>query len=498
LQTDLKQQSTLIRGFLTRLLPDQPLPALDNETIESLTEHYGLPLHLYFQAGVRSAVGRFAEVIAGEYPNAQILFAVKSNPCRGAIRTAHALGCGCDTVSEYELRAALEVGVPNDRLICNGNAKSDTYLQSAIGVEALIAADSFDEVRRISVIARANGKTARILLRLSGMALDGLTVADQSTAASWTKFGEPIARAEEFYTFAEQVGNVQPIGISAHIGTQICDPAGYERLGETLLTTAEALVTAGHRVEVIDIGGGYPLSYLSKAEWEWLTGRLRNQLSGEASRSEYVTFGGIPMGYDYLKGRPPTEKDSYRGKAYWTPYPGEKMLSHFLSFRTSDGRTTVERLRKIGAPRLLVEPGRGLFGEAGITVAKVIGTKLVEGNLMVIVDLGIVNHGTVLVSPDVYPFGVWPPREDDVPVEAFVAGRLCFTGDMISKVKISLNRKPEHGDLLFIGMTGAYSADHFASNSCGFPRPAKIALDETGNVEVWRKAERFEDVFCEL
>jgi diaminopimelate decarboxylase len=187
--------------------------------------------------------------------------------------------------------------------------------------------------------------------------------------------------------------------------------------------------------------------------------------------------------------------EKWSGKAYWSKYPGANMLEHLLTFKPDGEKTVAKRLKNAGAPQITIEPGRALFGDAGITLAEVMSVKEVEGNHVVMVDLGIVNHGTVLVTPDIYPMFIYPQRPDDVPIEAFVAGRLCFTGDMISKVKIPLNRLPQRGDILVIGMTGAYCADHFASNSCGYPRPAKIALTEAGTFEIWRKAETFEDIF---
>ena len=54
---------------------------------------------------------------------------------------------------------------------------------------------------------------------------------------------------------------------------------------------------------------------------------------------------------------------------------------------------------------------------------------------------------------------------------------------------------PERGESFVIFHTGGYSADHFASHSCGFPRPAKIAILENGSVELWRAGEDFTDVF---
>ena len=171
------------------------------------------------------------------------------------------------------------------------------------------------------------------------------------------------------------------------------------------------------------------------------------------------------------------------------------MLRHLLSQTDATGCTRSERLHAVGSPRLIVEPGRSLIAPAGVTLTTVAGVKEVLGHHVVALDMGINNHGTNLISPDLFPAAVWPRRADDVDVEAFLAGRLCFSGDMISKAKVWLNRLPASGDSFVLFHTGAYGADHFASRSCGFLIPPKVAIAEDGQVEVWRRPERFEQVF---
>ena len=109
--------------------------------------------------------------------------------------------------------------------------------------------------------------------------------------------------------------------------------------------------------------------------------------------------------------------------------------------------------------------------------------------------MGINNHGTNLITPDIFPAEVIPAKEDDQPCEVFLVGRLCFSGDLINKAKVKLNRLPVRDELMVIHHTGAYSADHFASHSCGFPRPAKVAVRNDGTIEIWRPAETYHDVF---
>ncbi|MEW5825836.1 MAG: hypothetical protein AB1778_03310 [Candidatus Bipolaricaulota bacterium] len=464
--------------------------------VEEAISRHGLPLHIVFAEEIEANATRFLDVGRRLYPQTSVLFAVKSNPCRGALRVAAQLGLGADAASEHELQAALEEGIPPERIVCNGNAKTSRYLEAIVRCGSLCAVDNADELAELSRIAARRGERVPVLARFRGMPLSGFTADDQTTASEWTKFGFPLSTADEVFATMRAAPGVSLEGISAHIGTQIADPAAYELLVDHFLALAHRAAARGQPFSIIDLGGGYPVAFLEQAPWAAFTARLWSRLAGRGATGAPVTWNDLAMGYAGAK--PGDEAPRWEGKAYWSSFPGAAMLEHALIHRDAEGRSTVERLRALGSPRLLVEPGRSLLATAGVTLADVRGTKDVLGNPVVSLDLGIVNHGTNLITPDLFAAAVLPRHPDDRPFEAFLAGRLCFSGDMISKAKVPLNRAPSVGERVVIYGTGAYSADHFASNSCGFPLPAKVAIDRHGRAEVWRRAQTFADVFGPL
>ena len=467
---------------------------ISDETLTQLGGKYDLPLHILFTERAAQNVESFRKTAQRHYPNTLICFAVKSNPCRGAVRFAAGEKLGLDVVSEFEFQVGLEEGIDPGTIVCNGNAKSDRYIEDAVGCNALIAVDSEWELRLIQEIAGIHNLRPRVLIRFAGMPLEGLTAADHSTASAWTKFGFQVDDLKDVLRIFESASNVDTVGISAHIGTQICDETGYDHLMEHLLHIASELIKRGMKVDFIDTGGGFPVSYLTEQDWTTFKARLFDQFNGKLPKAEWVTWDNIPMGY--ASGiDSDSDEPTWRGKAYWTKYPGAKMFERMLCGKGKSGKSVAVELRKLGSPTLIIEPGRALLGTAGITVARVAGVKLVQDNHVIALEMGIVNQGHSLISPDILPVEVRPRQNNDQPVEAFLAGRLCFTGDMISKVKVKFNRMPARGDLLIIHHTGAYAADHFASNSCGYPRPAKLALHADGREETWRKGEKFADVF---
>ncbi len=454
--------------------------------IEHAIDRYGLPLHVMFLEQIAANARAFSRTLDQSYPNAFTAFAVKSNPCRGAVRAAAGLGLGADVASENELRLALEEGIPPDRIICNGNAKSSRYLSMATERGCLVAVDNMDELHELET---QPASCADILLRFRGMPLSGLTSDDQTTAADWTKFGFHIHNASALFSHLTTVKQLRFRGVSAHIGTQIAEPHGYERLLDHLLALTAQARAAGLVPDVIDIGGGFPVAFLSETEWRDFQARLLQRLQTEEGES--VTWNDLPLGYQFADPLHPR----WVGKAYWSAVPQADMLSHLLHHESADGRSGIQRLRALEEPLLIAEPGRALMASAGVTLSEVAGTKTVLGHPVVALDLGINNHGTNLISPDMFPASVLPQMPTDEPIDAFLAGRLCFSGDMISKTKVRLNRRPHRGDRFVIYHTGAYGADHFASNSCGFLRPGKIAVREDGTLEVWRSPEQFEDIF---
>ena len=378
--------------------------------IEQAIEQLGLPLHVFFLEEMEANARAFQSALCAHYSHGLVAFAAKSNPCRGAVRAASQLGLGLDAASEHEMRLGLEEGIPSDHIICNGNAKSTDYLRRAVQAGCTLAVDNQDELIELAQLCERLEVRTNVLLRFRGMPLAGLTSADQTTAADWTKFGFHIDEAPRLHR--ELLGHpwLRYRGVSAHIGTQIANPIGYERLLDYLLRLLESAQAMGLQSDLLDIGGGFPVAFFSRDAWEAFQARLRRTL--EDSQLPSVTWNDHPMGYA-------DGTAEWSGKAYWSDVPQAQMVEHLLKHTFPDGRSCAQRLRDLGEPLLILEPGRGLMATTAVTLTRVAGQKEVLGHCVVSLDMGINNHGTNLISPDMFPTAVLPRRSDDRPIDAF-------------------------------------------------------------------------------
>ena len=111
----------------------------------------------------RCASGRpaFRDAFAGE--RALFCYAVKANSNLAVIRLFANEGLGADTVSGGEIARALEAGVPPQRIVYAGIAKTDDEIRMALATGILqFNVESAQELRRIAELAAAMGVTAPV------------------------------------------------------------------------------------------------------------------------------------------------------------------------------------------------------------------------------------------------------------------------------------------------------------------------------------------------
>ena len=120
--------------------------------------------------------------------------------------------------------------------------------------------ESEPELERLSALAHARGRTARISLRINPD-VDAGTHAKISTGTYANKFGVPIDDAPRLYARAAAMPGVEITGVDMHIGSQITDLTPFDKATAKLAALARRLMSEGHRLAHIDVGGGLGVAY---------------------------------------------------------------------------------------------------------------------------------------------------------------------------------------------------------------------------------------------
>lgn len=220
---------------------------------------YGSPLFLLDERHFRQAARAYAQAYAG----ADVYYAAKAFLSGRIARWADEEGLRIDVCTMGELEVALRAGVSGDRLLFHGNNKSEQELRRALeaGVSRIVA-DSFDEIGRLSRLAEQTGVRPNVLVRVT-VGVEAHTHEFIATAHEDQKFGLALAggvAASAAKAVAEDP-HLNLIGLHSHIGSQIFDAAGFEVAAHRMAGLVADLVTDGHRIEELNLGGGMGIAY---------------------------------------------------------------------------------------------------------------------------------------------------------------------------------------------------------------------------------------------
>ena len=232
--------------------------------LETLAAKVGTPFYCYSSATIERHYTVFADAVAKLGTGTPLVaFAVKANPNLSVLATLARLGAGADVVSGGELARALAAGIPADRIVFSGVGKQNHEL--AAGIEAGILqfnVESEAEIDMLGKVAAHYQRPVEISIRINP-AVDPRTHGKISTGGADAKFGIPWDRVPA--AFAQAAGHewLRPIGLAAHIGSQLFDLGPVEDTIRRLGGLATAMTAAGHSIKRIDCGGGLGVPYRS-------------------------------------------------------------------------------------------------------------------------------------------------------------------------------------------------------------------------------------------
>src|SRR5579863_8679865 len=337
-------------------------------SLVELADAVGTPFYCYSTATLERHYRVFSEAFAGE--KALICYALKANSNQSVLRTLAKLGAGADVVSGGELKRALAAGIPPEKIVFSGVGKTEAELRAALAADILcINVESEPELELLSRLASAQGKTARISVRVNPD-VDSGSHAKISTGKSENKFGIPLTHARAVYARAAKLPGLRVSGIDVHIGSQITDLVPLEAAFRLLVEFVQTLRDDGHTISHVDFGGGLGIPYHAE---------------GEAPP--------LPSAYAAMVRR----------------------VSHNL------GCT------------LLFEPGRLIVGNAGILVTRVIYVKHGEAKNFIVIDAAmndLIRPTLYEAHHDILP--VREAAQGVAEITADVVGPVCESGDYLA------------------------------------------------------------------
>ena len=233
--------------------------ACDDVSIESIVASVGTPAYIYSAKTIRLSYRAIDEAFAG-YPHT-IHYAMKANSTLAIVRLLRSLGSRVDANSGGEIDVARRAGFAPPEIVFTGVGKSRDELSRAVadGI-GVINAESAGELDRIGEIASAQGRRARVALRVNPD-IDAGSHPNISTGLKINKFGVALQDAAGIYRDRRGNKALSLVGVHVHIGSQITTSDPLRTAARTLADLAIQLTGEGIPLEHVDVGGGLGIPY---------------------------------------------------------------------------------------------------------------------------------------------------------------------------------------------------------------------------------------------
>ncbi len=227
--------------------------------LAELAERFGTPFYVYSVRTLRRHFRVFDEAFAGT--DHLVCYAMKALSNLSILKLFSSLGAGFDIVSGGELMRCLRVGADPRKIVFSGVGKTEEEIAAALEAGILmINVESRPELHRVVGVAGKMKRRAPVSLRVNPD-LDPGTHPHISTGHRESKFGVPLSQVDEYYAEARSLKDLEIVGLSTHIGSQITEMAPFAEAGNKVAAIVGRLRKAGVALKYLDLGGGLGIPY---------------------------------------------------------------------------------------------------------------------------------------------------------------------------------------------------------------------------------------------
>ncbi len=405
----------------------------------SLAEKYKTPLYLMDEDKIRNKCRTYKKALEENFEKSQVLYASKASSFKRIYEIMAEEDMLVDVVSGGELYVALKAGFKAENIYFHGNNKTIDEIEYAVkeGIGCFIV-DNLYELENVDAAAKKAGIKQKILLRITP-GIDPHTYEAVATGKVDCKFGSAIetGQAMEIVEAALSCKNIDLAGYHCHIGSQVFDAQPFVDCAKVMIKfSSDVRDKTGYSPRILNLGGGFGIRYVESDE----------ELDIRSCIAELA-----------------------------------------VAVKASCASCGLEE------PEILMEPGRSIVGDCGITLYTVGSIKEITGyKKYVAIDGGMSDNPRYALYSSPYTGIVANRANCKADYLCTIAGKCCESGDLIQED--TCIQTPQSGDILAVLSTGAYNYS-MASNYNKIPRPP-IVMISGGRDYVAVKRETYEDLIA--
>jgi len=202
---------------------------IQQKDVESLVENKTSPFFLFLLQRFQENVLEIKSKLGKHIPDLFISYAAKANYLGRILQESHKLDLGIEAMSLFELKLAEKAGIPFNKIVLNGPAKTLDELNYAIANKINhLNVESLNEIQQVEKIAEKLELVQKITVRIHPKLKE--TTERKLLIKKNSKLGIDYSRGVKLFEYAKKSPHLDPVGVHTHVGTNLTSHEFYDEL----------------------------------------------------------------------------------------------------------------------------------------------------------------------------------------------------------------------------------------------------------------------------
>lgn len=221
---------------------------VDKVSLDEIFNRFKTPLLIFLENRIRSNIKTFVKVFRSEFENFQCFYSFKANFLSEICKIVLSEGIGAEIIGLPELKLALKLGFPSNKIIVGGPYLSKELIESCVKnqVKEIIIYDLGD-LKKINLIAKKFSHVQDVCIRVNSQ---------KYKSRLGIKFDEK--KNSHIKEIFNNYKNIKIKSILSHYSTQMNDFRQFKSNIKALAYNLKLLLKFGVKIDNINLGGGFP------------------------------------------------------------------------------------------------------------------------------------------------------------------------------------------------------------------------------------------------
>ncbi|MFW9900805.1 MAG: diaminopimelate decarboxylase family protein [Candidatus Thorarchaeota archaeon] len=221
---------------------------LDSIPLNEIIKKFKTPVLIFLEKRIRNNIETFYNVFNSEFRNFQCFYSFKANFLPEICKIVLSEGIGAEIVGLPELKLALKLGFPCDKIIVGGPYLSKELIELSIKnqVKEMITYD-IEDLKKINKISQKYNHIQDVCMRINSQKFD-------------SKLGIVFTekKISEIKNLLRDCQNIRINSVLSHYTTQMNDITQFRNNIKTIAANLKLLSEGDIHIDNINLGGGFP------------------------------------------------------------------------------------------------------------------------------------------------------------------------------------------------------------------------------------------------